>query len=411
MAVAPDSPRRPGRAAWWTFQRLVYAAVLIAWAGGSGSLVERFEDARDCWTQDEGGRTYQGFAKAWLRVGLRPLREAAATLRASIADAVGVRRRVGRHVAIAADGSRFELPRTAEHLRVFGTGSKKSGGPQLWITTLWDIGLGLPWAWKIGRANASERSHLTSMLALTPAGCVLVLDAGFVGYGLLSRIVGSGRHFLVRAGRRAELITRLGYARHEGRGVVSLWPAYAQRRGQPPLTLRLIRLRLAGDRRKKMYLLTDLTDVSELGEAEAGELYARRWGVEVCYRTLKVTLEAAKLRAGSPAMALVEIEALLLGLTLLAWRGGLAIPRGGARPLRFSPATGLKVVRRAMKRPQRHVAWEDLLAEATIDLYPRRCRKRVPWPRKKAADPPPGRPRLRQARAEERRLAAQLAVN
>ncbi len=283
----PVPPGARDQRRWWTLPRLVHTLVLVAWGKGSEGLLDRFVAARGCWPGAETALTYQGFVKAWRGVGHSPLYAAAARLRTALEASAGGAWRVGGWVALAADGSRFELPRTAGHLRVFGASGKKRSGPQLWVTTLWHLGLGLPWAWRVGRADSSERGHLRGMLGQAPPGCLLVLDAGFTGYELLAAILASGRHALVRVGRSVELLRDLGYAEQAGGGRVHLWPAYAQRHGQPPLTLRLIRLRLGGDRRKKMCLLTSVLDAGALSDASAGELYRRRWGVELMYRCLK----------------------------------------------------------------------------------------------------------------------------
>jgi hypothetical protein len=308
---------------------------------------------------------------------------------------------------LAADGSRFELPRTAAHLRVFGTAGKEQS-PQLWVTLLWDLGLGLPWAWKIGRADASERHHLRAMLGQCPAGCLLAMDAGFTGYELLTQIMAGGRHFLLRVGKQVELLKDL-YDVEEKDGRVYLWPRFAQRDQQPPLVLRLIRLPQKGDRRKKMYLLTDVLDPAALSDALAGEIYAKRWGVELAYRALKQTFQARKLRSHAPVQALLEMHGLLLGLTLLGlWTKRAQGP--GAREAKWSPAQALRTLRAGLSRPDLRQDWLAQLAQARPDNYTRQRKTRVDWPRKKQHDPPPRRPRWRRARVAERRLAAQLRV-
>jgi hypothetical protein len=317
---------------------------------------------------------------------------------------------VGGWVVFAVDGSRFELPRTAAHERVLGTAGKRGSAPQLWVTTLWHLGLGLPWAWLVGRADASERTHLRRLGATTPVGSLIVADAGFTGYDLLRTLVASGRHFLVRVGRQVELLTTLGYAEDRGGGLVYLWPSSAQQKDYPPLVLRLIRLRLGGDRRKKMYLLTSVLDPIRLGDDLAGELYRRRWGIELLYRSLKQTLEARKLASHAPAQVLVEIQGLLLGLTLLGLWQHQALRHAGTDPRAASVAGGLRVLRKGIQHPERVQAWGVALAPAVQDGYRRRAKVRRPWPRKKGATRPPGRPRLRRAHQAEIRLAHQLAA-
>ncbi len=114
--------------------------------------------------------------------------------------------RVGGFVMFAVDGSRVDLPRTLRHEQTYAasrkrtkkkgqkkgkavrrsslaTGhSRKSDSPQMWLTTMWHVGTGLPWEWRTGPSDSSERGHLLEMLAGWPAGALITADAGFVGY-------------------------------------------------------------------------------------------------------------------------------------------------------------------------------------------------------------------------------------
>lgn len=310
---------------------------------------------------------------------------------------------------LAADGSRFELPRTAAHEDAFDTLGKPNDGPQLWVTMLWQMSMNLPWDWRVGGGRSSERDHLRQMLNDTPDDTLLVMDAGFTGYGLLSAIVDSGRHFLLRASKRVELLTDLGHVEQVDGQTVHLWPAYAQRDLQPPLTLRLIRLRsTTGKRRRGVYLLTSVRDATRLSDQQAGKLYRQRWGVELGYRALKQTLEARKLRSHSPRQALFEIHGLILGLTLLGMMTFAAIHDVGGDAKHWSVAGALRRVRRGVRHSRRLFAWPKRLREAVKDGYVRQRKARRSWPRKKQADPPPGRPKIRKARRDETTLAQQL---
>lgn len=94
-------------------------------------------------------------------------------------------------VPIAFDGSRATAPRSVSNERAFCApnyghgqrakyGKKKSKGmrrrrnqanppqpqaPQAWITMLWHMGLRLPWTWRLGPSQASERDHVKEILA------------------------------------------------------------------------------------------------------------------------------------------------------------------------------------------------------------------------------------------------------
>src|SRR3989442_14667471 len=56
--------------------------------------------------------------------------------------------------------------------------------PQAWITLLWHMGLRLPWSWRLGPSNSSERGHVIEMIenGKFPTNTLFCGDAGFVGY-------------------------------------------------------------------------------------------------------------------------------------------------------------------------------------------------------------------------------------
>ena len=86
--------------------------------------------------------------------------------------------------------------------------------PQAWITMLWHMGLRLPWMWRLGPSNSSERSHVMDMLnaGRFPERTIFCGDAGFVGYPLWSHILNSGADFLVRVGANVSLLRARHYS-------------------------------------------------------------------------------------------------------------------------------------------------------------------------------------------------------
>lgn len=383
------------------------ALILMAWAEG-GALCDRFAAARRLWPAGGRGATYPGFTKALRRHGHALAGAAAESLRRHF-EAVGAAAHRCGFFVLAVDGSRFELPRTEAHEHAFGVAGRGEGTPQIWVTMLWQMGLGLPWDWRLGSAGASGRHHLRQMLDRTPEDTLLVMDAGFTGYELLRIIAETGRHFLLRVGGNVELLRELGHPEiAEGGQTVHLWPADAQDRRRPPLTLRLIKRPDAHDRRRRVYLLTSVRDPERLSDEDAETLYRQRWGVELCYRSLKQTLEGSKLRSHAPDQAGFELHGLILGLSLLGWMGTASIADAGADPQRWSVASALRTVRAGLRAPGRRLSWPELLGGAVTDRYARTRKTRRRWPRKKQRDAPPGRPRLRHARAAEKALAQEL---
>jgi hypothetical protein len=389
---------------------LIYTAILMAWAEGA-CLTDRFAAARAAlrgmfprWRAV--GKTYQGFIKALLAEGAAAREAVARRLRQRM-----VERRpcwvVQGILAFAVDGSRVECPRTAANQRELKCAGRRKTGPQLSLTTVYHMGSGCPWDFRIGPGTDSERTHLRAMLATLPAGSVLVADAGFVGYDLLRDILARGLHVLFRAGANVHLLRELGYVQVENDGTVYLWPQKAQKDRRPPVVLRRIAWQ---GRRGPLTVVTDLSE-EELSLEQAASLYAMRWGVEVFFRSLKQTLCRRKMRSAAPRQARAELTWAMMGLWVLSLQGAEALVAAGKTPHGLSIALALRQARRGMLgrlRPGRRL--ENLLAAAVGDGYVRRGSKQArDWPHKKN-DNPPGEPKILTATPEQRQRANELAA-
>jgi hypothetical protein len=229
----------------WTPRGLACAAMLWAWSD-EATLVDRFAAARKVAMTALGleaavAATYQAFLKllrAWSAALALAL---VAALRRRMREDLAERFEVAGLAAFGVDGSRLQLPRTASNEGRFsapprrrptsGPGAraaeaarrKKAEGAQMWLTTAFHLGTGLPWDWRTGPTGSSEREHLRQMLDGLPAGALVVADAGFVGYETWEAVLAGGRQLLVRVGANVRLLRGLGYAR-ERDGLVYLWP-------------------------------------------------------------------------------------------------------------------------------------------------------------------------------------------
>lgn len=328
-----------------------------------------------------------------------------------------MRERAGTHwlcrgwCAFAADGTRIETPRTAANEAGLGCAGRDKSAPQVSLTSLWHLGLGLPWDFRVGRGLDSERRQLEDMLGDLPARSLIVADAGFCGYATCRRILEAGRSFLLRVGGNVTLLTRLGYDVEERDGLVSLWPETF--RDEPPLTLRLIVLRRG---KQTIHLLTNALEAADLSDEDASALYELRWGIEVGYRSYKQTLDRRTLLGRTPATCVAEAQWTMLGLWLL---GLLCVSRQSARheePRRWSPAKARDAVRRAVRsstpsqrrRRSRHAGLDAALRRARHDAYVRRRSKTARnYPRKKK-EKPPGPPKIKPATSRQLLKAKQL---
>jgi Transposase DDE domain len=404
----PFSPRRGANARNWCARAVTFAAILLSWEP-AGGLVERFAFVRDLLRSNlprgrRPGGTYQGLAKALQRHGPILIGTVKAHLRTQIVALAGACMLRRGHLAFAADGSRYDAPRTIANERALGFCGRGNSHPQACVTTLWHMGTALPWDWRVGPAGEPERTHLRAMQSDLPAGALVVADAGFTGYELLKELHDAGRFFLIRVGRHTTLLENLGCAIEEkNTNVLWLWPE--QKQGTPPLAVRRIKL---GTGVKAVWLITNHLDPARLSDADAGVLYQMRWGVEVFHRHSKQTLERRTLASASPLRALLEMEWIMVGLLLLGLLAVRELIARGHDPLALSMAAALRAVRRVQHRPELRQTPGSLrraLGRCIKDRYTRSNPKASrPWPRKKKCKPP-GRPAVRPATPNERRKA------
>lgn len=397
----------------WTLQALTYTAVLMAWGEGV-SLAGRFEVALSAVdamfpSRRRVGRTYPGFVKALIRFSPTLLRRIECQLRLAVRAAAGGSWQTFGWVVMGVDGSRVECPHTAANEEALGCGGRKKTGPQLWLTTVLHLATGLPWCWKVGRANADERGHLRRMAHLLPDKTLLVADAGYTGYELWRALIDAGRSILIRVGANVKLLRKLGYAVKEHEGIVYLWPGNHRKAGQQPLVLRLIRLH---DGRKEVWLVTNVLEDSRLSDTQAASIYRLRWGLELWFRAMKQTMQRRKMRSAAPVQAVLELRWSVVGLGLLGLMGVRAIAESGGEGRSLGFAAALHAVRDVLRdpqrRPRRGQGLRQRLRGAVKDGYIRRSSKAArDWAHKKT-ERPPGSPKIRDAHPMEVLAAQQL---
>jgi hypothetical protein len=391
----------------WTDRLLAVTALVMAW-GKTVGLRDAFASAREeavamYPSRRRPGRSYEGFVGAMEARSEGLVAAIAAFLRERVEAWAGRHWRSGPWVVMGADGSRVECPRTAANEAAFGCAGRKKTTPQQLVTLLFHVATGLPWSWRRGRGDDSERGQLRAQLGLLPARTLLLADAGFTGYDLLQAFMNAGHDFIVRVGKNVRLLRKLGYAVEEYDGLVYLWPE--SHRDHAPLILRLVRVQTE---RRAVCLLTSVLDADALSDAAVAGWYQRRWGIEVLYRSLKQTLGGRTLGSETPEAAAWELDWMVLGLWLL---GTLTVEAQGPRvrdPSRWSVARALRAVRRWTGRRWARPTVGGLrgqLRRAVQDRYERRHPKTArDWPHKKN-EPPPGEPKTRTATQAEVRLA------
>jgi len=395
----------------WTLEQVIYVSLLMV-LDAAPTLKERFDNARQAAVamfpgRKRPGKTYQGYVKARRQISRGPIRVIKRQLCRYHRRIAGAFWRRHDWLAFSADGTRIELPRTKANEKAFGGAGRAKSAPQLSVTSLYHLGTGLPWAWRIGPGTQSEQVQLRRMIGQLPRGSLLVADAGFTGFDLLWAL--SRRHVevLVRMGSHRTLLTggvEDAIAKVKGQQVW-LWPQKKQKH-YPPLTLRLIRIEQANH--SPMCLATSVLDERVLTDRQIGQFYRMRWGQEVFHRSFKQTLQQHTMHSGSPGEARRELDWALMAYLILGLWSVQAQIEAHRDPLTWSVAQSLRIVRTAMRPGAgfgRRTALVSRLRTAVKDRYVRKGPKAThPWPRKKN-DHPPGLPKLREPTVHEKHRA------
>jgi hypothetical protein len=397
----------------WTPRILVVVALFWAWSKGDG-LKERFQQARKVaakifrWLPDP-GKTYNGFLKQLRKWHVELQLLCIGELRVLMKQDLFGQWEIAGFVVIAGDGSRIELPRTKSNEAVYSPKRKKKGSrkpgkgkgkasrgkrwrkakrqseesirkkansPQMWLTLFWHVGTGLPWAWRTGPSDSSERQHLEEMLSELPENTLITADAGFMGYDFWSAVIAAGHHFVIRAGANVRLLKKLGFTR-EYENTVYLWPDWVVKKGLPPLALRAVWVH---DGKQPMCLITNVLSKDRLSDRQIAQIYKARWGIELFFRTFKQTFGRRKLRSHKAEHAQLEAEWSLVAVWAVCLVAQREIAKSGCDPCRLSPAGAIKAIQEVLCHyrnrpdgPTESLGW--MLRNSLLDDYQRTSSK------------------------------------
>jgi hypothetical protein len=417
---------------------LVTAA--LVWAcSGQGTLTGRFGQALK-FARALGRRfapvttSYQAFMKLLVRwtANLRTdiVREYHLLMERAFAEQF----RIAGYVPLGGDGSKLQLPRTrsnearycpaktrakkgkkrrqtkrrtlSRQARAQQARDKKADSPQMALTLLHHLALRLPWDWRLGAYDASERQQLLDMIPPLPPDALVAADCGFYGYEFWSALLASKRQFVIRVGGNVRLLKKLGLAR-ESNGTVYVWPDKVAKRKQPPLVLRLVEVH---DGRQSWYLVTSVLDPNRLSDQQVAQIYGYRWRIELFFRHFKQTYGRAKLRSHKGEHAACEAEWSLLGLWTMLLHARLQLPDQDQG--RLSVARVLRAFAQALDHykwcPEPGESLPEQLSQAVIDPYRRRDKSSRDYPRKKY-ERPARAPRILKATVTQRQAAEFMA--
>ncbi len=314
------------------------------------------------------------------------------------------------HQVLVVDGSSVSAPDTPANQKAFPqpAGQKPGCGfPIIRVVALLSLATGLLSAWATGHWHQHELALFQSLWDCLCVGDVLLGDRGFCNWGLIAqaqrrqihavfRVKGSCRSDF-RRGKRLSRNERLVQWRKPSERAATVSAAeWAQLPAW--LTLRVVRCRLdlPGFRTRQIILVTTLLDSVAYPPAALGQLYYRRWAMELTLRNIKTTLQMEQLSCQTPANLEREIRMHFLVHNLVR-RLMLEAARRYRAPLdRLSFAGCLATARRygeallqARSEHRRRRLREEMFRVLAADLVPERPGRREPRALKRRPKPYP----------------------
>jgi hypothetical protein len=227
----------------------------------------------------------------------------------------------GREVQVA-DGSWVSAPDTPANRKAYpcSTNQKKGCGfPLIQIAALFSLTSGALLAVALGNQHTAELQLFRDIWQTLKAGAILLADRLYCDYatmgGLRQRQIDSvlRLHHMrphdfrrgKRLGKYDRLVTWAKPLRRTRTVTRRLWKTLPAE-----ITLRLIRypVRVPGFRSREIFLVTTLLDPGRYPAAELASLYLRRWGIELFFREIKVSLQMDVLSCKTPAQLAREIQ-------------------------------------------------------------------------------------------------------
>jgi hypothetical protein len=309
------------------------------------------------------------------------------------------------HRVQVVDGSTVTAPDTPENQAAYPQQSVQKPGcgfPIVRMVALLNLATGLLTAWTTGHWRQHELSLFQRLWDYLRAGDVLLADRGFCNWGLLAQCLMRDLHAVLRVKGKRRRDFRCGQRLSRNERLVQWRKPYKRaetisqkqwKRLPQVLTLRLVRccIDIPGFRTRQVTLVTTLLDSAQYPPAALGQLYYRRWAMELTLRNLKTTLQMDHLSCKTPENLDREIRMHFLVHNLVR-RLMLEAARRYRVPLdRISFAGALAVARR----------YAEALLQARSER--RRAQLRQELVRVLAADLVPDRPGRHEPRAVKRR--------
>lgn len=259
---------------------------------------------------------------------------------------------------LAMDGTTLTLPNVERLRKHYGrpkNGARKKAAPQARMVMLTLPGVRIPIAYEVSPISDSEMTLAGRLMRAVRADDLLLMDRGFLSYGLFWQIQNQNAYFGTRlkSNFQYKKVKRLGpkdwlveWTPKDSRGQWRQLPR--------SIRLRVIFYQFPGFRASAV--LTNMLDPERLSREDwvrlaqdcddngkfTPGLYHRRWEIETSFFELKIVLKLKSLRSHTPASLEYELAGRVVYYLLTRWLIVLAAEKHGVEPLRISFANAVR---------------------------------------------------------------------
>lgn len=245
----------------------------------------------------------------------------------------------------------------------------------------------------------NEKVPAADMVADLPEGSLLLTDLGYFSFPWYDALTDAKHHWIARLREKTSFTIAHVYWARDGHRDALVWLG-AYRADKAKHLVRLVEIRHGQTTRR---YLTNVTDPADLAMAEVVRLYARRWDIELAFKTLKTDLGLEVLWSGKRPVIQTQVWAVLVIAQIAFHLRFLIATRAGVELFDVSLVLLLKELPRFAERGADPVAAIAGLGKAGGFLRPsRRVRYDLPEP-DDLIPPPPTLVREREPRYAGRR--------
>ncbi len=237
---------------------------------------------------------------------------------------------LGRRVKVV-DGTGLSMPDTVANQKVWpqpNTQKPGCGFPVVKLAACFCLASGALLDWVEGTLKEHDCRLLQKLLPAFKKGDVVLADRGFSSFPSLATLLARGVDAVMRVHHFRKLDWRVGQRLGQRDRLVTwkknqfqgqLWSRAQWAQLPEELTVRLVEIivTVPGFRTQKLVLVTTLLDAQTYSAEALGQLYFRRWAVELFFRDIKTTLGLDVLRCRTPAMVRKEIVMHALAYNLI----------------------------------------------------------------------------------------------